>query len=262
MANERAEISTANLMIANRWRPGSKQEWRDVVNPASERVIGRVAVASRDDLDEALTAAAAGFEVWRKTPAFRRAQVLTQAAQILMAKRDQMAVRITTEMGKPIGEARVEATMCAETFVWCADEGLRSYGRDIPARVQGVTQRVLREPVGVVAAFTPWNFPANQAAKKIAAALAAGCSIIIKGPEEAPGGCVMLAEALVEAGLPSGVLNLVFGHPPAISEYLVPSSIVRKVSFTGSVPVGKYLAKLAAGYMKPCTMELGGHGRS
>jgi len=250
---------TANLLIANTWRSGSAQEWRDIVNPANERVIGKVAVATIADLDEALATAQSGFEVWRKTPAFKRAEVLTKAAQILMARRDEVAAKITVEMGKPIGEARIEATMCAETFVWCANEALRTYGRDIPARVPGVTQRVVVEPIGVVAAFTPWNFPANQAAKKIAAAIAAGCAIIIKGPEEAPSSCIALAEALVEAGLPSGVLNLVFGHPPMISEYLVPSPIVRKVSFTGSVPVGKHLAKLAAGYMKPCTMELGGH---
>ncbi|MFA6264399.1 MAG: NAD-dependent succinate-semialdehyde dehydrogenase [Pseudolabrys sp.] len=257
MANE--SILTANLMIANKWRAGGAQEWRDIVNPANERVIGKVAVATTADLDEALATAQAGFEIWRKTPAFKRAEILTRAAQILAARREDIAVKITAEMGKPIAEARIEVTMCADTFVWSANEAIRSYGRDIPARVPGVTQRVVLEPVGVVAAFTPWNFPANQAAKKIAAAIAAGCAIIIKGPEEAPSSCVALAEALVEAGLPSGVLSMLFGHPPMISEYLVPSPVVRKVSFTGSVPVGKHLAKLAAGYMKPCTMELGGH---
>ncbi|WP_210209875.1 NAD-dependent succinate-semialdehyde dehydrogenase [Pseudolabrys taiwanensis] len=259
MTTVSVDLPSLLLMIDNQWRAGGGQEWREVINPATERPVGRLAVAAKSDLDEALASAAAGFEVWRKTPAHKRAQVLRQAAQLLAGRRDEVAAKITAEMGKPIGEARIEVTMCVETFAWCAEEGMRAYGRDIPARLSNVTQRVVREPIGVVAAFTPWNFPANQAAKKIAAALAAGCAIIIKGPEEAPSACIALAEVLVDAGLPAGALNLVFGHPPMISEYLIPSPVVRKMSFTGSVPVGKHLARLAAGYMKPCTMELGGH---
>lgn len=252
-------IPSLLLMIGNQWRPGGSQEWRDVVNPATGEAIARLAVATTKDLDDALASASAGFELWRKTPALKRAQVLRQAAQLLEARREAVAAKITAEIGKPIGEARLEVNMCVETFGWCANEGDRIYGRDIPARSPGITQRVLREPIGVVAAFSPWNFPANQAAKKIAAAIASGCSIIIKGAEEAPSSVIALAEVLVEAGLPAGVMNLVFGHPPMISEHLIPAPVVRKISLTGSVPVGKHLAALAAVHMKPCTMELGGH---
>lgn len=250
---------SCRLLIANEWRDGEEGGWCDIVNPATEQTIGRVAVATEADLDAALQAAQHGFEQWRDRPANERAVVLHAAAVILRRRADADATRLTREQGKPIAEARIEMLMCADTLAWCAEEAKRAYGRLIPARSNSVHQSVVREPIGPVAAFTPWNFPGNQAARKIGAAIASGCSIILKGPEEAPSPCIALAEALIEAGLPAGVLNLVFGVPSMITEYLIPHPVIRKISFTGSVPVGKQLAKLAGEYMKPCTMELGGH---
>jgi succinate-semialdehyde dehydrogenase/glutarate-semialdehyde dehydrogenase len=170
-----------------------------------------------------------------------------------------MAELMTLDQGKPIHESRMEAKAAADHIEWYAEEARRGYGRVIPARAPSVRQTVVREPVGPVAAFTPWNFPINQAVRKIAGALAAGCSIIIKAPEESPASCVELVRCFVDAGIPSGVLNLVFGQPHDVSSHLISSSIIRKVSFTGSVPVGKQLGALSALHMKRTTMELGGH---
>jgi len=254
-----SDIFTARLLIDGEWRSGRTNTWRDVTNPLNEQVIGRVAVATADDLDAALEAAQRGFERWRSTPANERSDLLQRAAVILRERLDRAAADMTREQGKPIGEARAELIKCAEMFSWCAEEGRRAYGRIIPRRDPEISQCTFYEPIGPVAAFTPWNFPASQAARKIAASVATGCSIIVKGPEEAPRGCIFLAQALIDAGLPPGVVNLVFGVPADISSHLIPSPIIRKVSFTGSVPVGKQLARLAAEHMKPCTMELGGH---
>jgi succinate-semialdehyde dehydrogenase/glutarate-semialdehyde dehydrogenase len=177
----------------------------------------------------------------------------------LRERADAIAPVMTREHGKPLAEARGEVVSGADIFDWFAEEARRTYGRVIPARSDVVQQFVVKEPVGPVAAFTPWNFPINQAARKVAAALAAGCSVILKGPEETPASCAALAQALADAGLPAGVLNLVFGMPADISSYLIPHKTIRKVSFTGSVPVGKHLAALAGQHMKRVTMELGGH---
>jgi succinate-semialdehyde dehydrogenase/glutarate-semialdehyde dehydrogenase len=163
------------------------------------------------------------------------------------------------EQGKPLAEALIEIHGSADIIDWCAEEGRRTYGRVVPARAEGIYQLVVKEPVGPVAAFTPWNFPVSQAVRKIAAALATGCSIIVKPPEETPASPAALADIFRDAGLPDGVLNLVYGNPPDISGYLVPHPVIRKVSFTGSVPVGKHLAALAGQHMKRATMELGGH---
>jgi succinate-semialdehyde dehydrogenase / glutarate-semialdehyde dehydrogenase len=167
---------------------------------------------------------------------------------------------MTTEQGKPLAEARIEIAGAADVIEWFAEEGRRAYGRLIPARGDGIYQMVVREPVGVVAGFTPWNFPISQAVRKISAALAAGCAFILKGPEETPASCAELVRAYVDAGVPAGVVQLVFGVPAEISEYLIPHPVVRKISFTGSTAVGKHLAALAGLHMKRATMELGGHG--
>jgi succinate-semialdehyde dehydrogenase/glutarate-semialdehyde dehydrogenase len=247
------------LMIDNVWRAGASGEWSPILNPVDESVIGRHAVAQIADLDDALAAAARGFALWRDVGPLARSKVLRGAAALILERIDALATRLTREQGKPLAQARMEIEGCARAFDWYAEEGRRAYGRIVPTNTPGLTLQVRREPVGPVAAFTPWNFPASQAAQKIAGALAAGCSIVIKGPEDAPSGCVGLAQCLIDADLPPGALSLVFGHPPTISEYLIASPVVRKVSFTGSVPVGKLLAGLAAAQMKPCTMELGGH---
>jgi succinate-semialdehyde dehydrogenase/glutarate-semialdehyde dehydrogenase len=253
------ETADRSLLINNVWRAGGGGEWLSILNPVDESVLGRLAVATPEDLDVALAAAQAGFELWRDVGPLARAKVLRDAAALILERADVLAAALTREQGKPLAQARMEIEGCARAFDWAAEEGRRAYGRVIPSNTPGLVWTTGRFPIGPVAAFTPWNFPASQAAAKIGSAIAAGCSMILKGPEDAPTGCVGLGQALVDAGLPPGVFNLVFGRPPEISEHLIASPIVRKVSFTGSVPVGKHLAGLAAAQMKPCTMELGGH---
>jgi succinate-semialdehyde dehydrogenase/glutarate-semialdehyde dehydrogenase len=180
-------------------------------------------------------------------------------AELARARAQDIGRNITMDMGKPLAEAVGEVTVCSEHAEWAAEESRRIYGRVIQPRSEGVRQFVLKEPIGVVAAFSPWNFPFNQAIRKIVSALGAGCTIIIKGPEDAPSAVVAIARLFHEAGLPPGCLNVVWGVPSEISTYLIHSPIVRKISFTGSVPVGKQLAAMAGSLMKPCTMELGGH---
>lgn len=247
------------LFIDGKWTAAEGGKTIDVYNPATNEVIGKVASAGKGDLDRALAAAERGFKAWRKVSPFDRAKVLRRAAELMRERVDQIATLMTLEQGKPIGEARMEILSSADLFDWFAEEGRRTYGRVIPARAPGIQQLVIKEPVGPVAAFTPWNFPVSQAVRKIGAALATGCSIIVKPPEETPASPACLADIFKDAGLPDGVLNLVYGNPPEISGYLVPHPIIRKVSFTGSVPVGKHLAALAGTHMKRATMELGGH---
>jgi succinate-semialdehyde dehydrogenase/glutarate-semialdehyde dehydrogenase len=247
------------LHVAGKWRPAQGGRTMDVVNPATEEVIGTLAHASTADLDEALEAAAKGFAVWRAVSAYDRAKVMRKAAELVRARAEEIARLMTTEQGKPVAEARAEILGSADVIDWFADEGRRAYGRVIPARMAGVYQLSTREPVGVVAGFTPWNFPMSQAVRKISAALAAGCVFILKGPEETPASCAELVRAFVDAGVPDGVVQLVFGVPAEISEYLIPHPVVRKISFTGSTVVGKHLAALAGAHMKRATMELGGH---
>jgi succinate-semialdehyde dehydrogenase / glutarate-semialdehyde dehydrogenase len=247
------------LHIGGAWRNGDGRQGEDVVNPATEKALGRLPHASASDLDEALAAAKKGFEVWRATSAYDRAKVLRKAANLVRERAEPIARIMTQEQGKVLGESRLEVLTTADIIEWFAEEGRRAYGRIIPGRAKGTRQIVVQEPVGVVAAFTPWNFPTLTPARKIAASLAAGCSIILKPSEETPGACVELVRCFIEAGLPAGVLNLVFGVPANVSEHLIASDVVRKISFTGSVPVGKHLAGLAAKGMKRATMELGGH---
>lgn len=249
----------ALLLIDGEWRAAASGEWLDILNPATEQPVGRVARAGVRDLDAALLAAQAGFAVWRDVPARERARILREAAILIRQRADGLAAVLTMEQGKPLAQAKAEILTCADIYEWSAEEGQRVYGRLVPARQMGVVNMVMLEPVGPVAAFTPWNFPASQAARKIASALAAGCSMILKPPEDAPSAAIGIVQALLDAGLPRGVMNVVSGVPAEISEHLIASPIIRKVSFTGSVPVGKHLAVLAAQVMKPATMELGGH---
>ncbi|MGO9773605.1 MAG: NAD-dependent succinate-semialdehyde dehydrogenase [Roseiarcus sp.] len=248
-----------NLFIDGAWTPAADGRTLEVRNPATDEVIGSVARAGVADLDRALAAADRGFKNWRRVSAFERSKLLREAARLMRARADGIAELLTLEQGKPLAEAKVEVLLSADLIDWFAEEGRRAYGRVIPARAQGVQQLVLREPVGPVAAFTPWNFPVSQSVRKIGAALATGCSIIVKPAEETPAAPAAIADAFKDAGLPQGVLNLVYGHPPEISGYLIPHPVIRKVSFTGSIPVGKQLAALAGAHMKRVTMELGGH---
>jgi succinate-semialdehyde dehydrogenase/glutarate-semialdehyde dehydrogenase len=247
------------LHIDGQWLNGDGRAGEDVINPATEKPLGRLPHASPADLDRTLAAAKKGFEVWRNTPPYERAKVLRKAANLVRERVDKIARIMTQEQGKVLGEARLEALVTADIIEWYAEEGRRSYGRIVQGRQKTVRQMVLQEPVGVVAAFTPWNFPTLTPARKIGGALAAGCSLILKASEETPGSCVELVRCVTEAGVPPGVLNLVFGVPAKVSEHLIPSDIVRKVSFTGSIPVGKHLAALAAKGVKRTTLELGGH---
>jgi succinate-semialdehyde dehydrogenase/glutarate-semialdehyde dehydrogenase len=248
-----------SLLIDGQWSIGSHERQVDVFNPATGEIIGRLSLASTADLDRALAAAQGGFQVWRKTSAYDRSKILRRAADLVRQRSDEIAALITLEQGKPLAEAKLEANGAGDHIDWYAEEGRRAYGRVIPARARGVRQTVLREPVGPVAAFSPWNFPVSQLVRKIAGALAAGCSIIAKGPEETPSSCIELCRAFQDAGVPKGVLNLVFGVPAEVSDYLIRSEVIRKVSFTGSVPVGRALGALAGQYLKRCTLELGGH---
>lgn len=247
------------LHIDGRWTGATGGETLPVRNPATEEVVGSVAHARRVDLDQALAAAERGFEEWKRVPTLERAKVLRKAATLLRERSEEIARLMTLEQGKVLVEARQEIERAAETSEWMAGETQRIYGRIIPARAANITQWVVKDPVGLVAAFTPWNFPVNQIVRKVVGALAAGCSIIVKGPEETPASCAELVRAYVDAGIPAGAVNLVFGTPAEISEYLVPHPSVRKVSFTGSTAVGKQLAALAGRHMKLSTMELGGH---
>jgi succinate-semialdehyde dehydrogenase/glutarate-semialdehyde dehydrogenase len=250
---------TLSLYIDGQFIGGEGRPEQDVFNPATGEVIGKLPHATRDDLDRALAAAARAFESWKKTSPLERSKVLRKVAELARERAPEIGRAMTLDQGKPLAESVGEVNFCAEHAEWHAEECRRIYGRVIPSRMDGVRQLVLREPVGVCAAFSPWNFPFNQAIRKIAAAVGAGCTIILKGPEETPSAVVALAHLFHDAGLPPGVLNLVWGVPAEVSDHLIQSPVVRKISFTGSVAVGKQLAAQAASLMKRSTMELGGH---
>ncbi len=244
------------LYIGGSWR--STDEDLAVINPATEEVIGRVPVARTQDLDDALSAASTGFETWSQTPPKDRADLIREAARIMRQRQDEIAHAITLEHGKPFKQARLEVIRGCEFFEWDAGEAVRTYGRVIPSG-PGVNYIVHHQPIGPVAAFSPWNFPMSQPARKVAGALASGCSIILKASEETPAGAIHIARAFEDAGLPPGVLNLVFGIPADISSYLIPSDTIKLVAFTGSTAVGRHLTGLASEHMTPVLMELGGH---
>jgi len=247
------------LLIANEWVDAASGKTIDVHNPATGQVLGSVAHAGIADLDRALAAAQAGFETWRFTSVYERAAVMRRAAVLLRERAESIARLLTQENGKPLAEARGEVLAGADIIEWFADEGRRVYGRLVPGRNLAAQQMVIKEPVGPVAAFTPWNFPINQIVRKLGAALATGCSFLCKAPEETPASPAALLRCFVDAGIPAGVVGLVFGDPAEISSYLIPHPVIRKVTFTGSTAVGKQLAGLAGQHMKRVTMELGGH---
>lgn len=247
------------LLIDGEWRAGSEGRMRSIVDPATGEPVGRVALASEADLEEAVAASTRGFAAWRAVAPFDRARILRQAAANLRERADDIAPVLTLEQGKPLAQARTEILGSADTIEWFAEEGKRCFGQVIPGRTAPVHVMTRLEPVGPVAAFTPWNFPVSQSVKKVAAALAAGCSIILKAAEETPGACAEMVRAFLDAGLPRGALTLVYGEPERISSFFIAHPAIRKVTFTGSVAVGKSLAALAGRHMKRVTMELGGH---
>ena len=248
------------LFINGQWRDAADGKNLAVFNPATGKEIGRVAHAGKSDLDAALAAAQQGFETWRDMPAIERNKIMRRAAVLLRERAGDIARMMTLEQGKPLVEAKGETLAAADIIDWFADEGMRVYGRIVPSRFNlAARQMVLKDPVGPVAAFTPWNFPINQVVRKMGGALAAGCSMIVKAAEETPASPAELIRAFADAGLPPGVLGLVYGNPAEISNYLIPHPVIRKITFTGSTPVGKQLAALAGQHMKRVTMELGGH---
>lgn len=254
-----AAYPDTQLFINGQWTPGVSGRVIPVENPATGQKIGKLAFAEKVDLDRALDAAAQGFQTWRQVSAYERAKLMRGAATLLRERAEAIARNLTLEQGKPLAQARLEVSNGADTIDWFAGEAPRIYGRLIAPRSGNVVQTVVAEPVGPVAAFAPWNFPINQVVRKLSAALAAGCSIIVKAPEETPSAPAALVQTFADAGVPPGVINLVFGDPAEISSYLIPHPVIRKITFTGSTAVGKQLAALAGQHMKRATMELGGH---
>ncbi len=247
------------LFINGQWCDSDDGKTLPVINPSTGLEIGRVSCINIAGLDRAVLAAQSGFDIWRNTSAVERSKIMEVAAKNLRARVDQIAVLMTQEQGKPLAEAKAELLMAAEVVEWFSGEARRVYGRIVPPRNNATQQQVLKFPIGPVAAFTPWNFPVNQIVRKLSAALSAGCSIIVKAPEETPASPAALIQAFIDAGVPAGVIGLVYGNPAEISEYLIKHPIIKKITFTGSTPVGKQLAALAGLHMKRATMELGGH---
>ncbi|MFI8490247.1 NAD-dependent succinate-semialdehyde dehydrogenase [Streptomyces rubrogriseus] len=246
------------MYIAGEWCQGGTGRTAPIVNPATEKVIGEVPLATTADLDRALDAATEGFRIWRGTPIAERTRILHAAADLIAGRAADIGRVMTREQGKPLRESTGEARRTAETLRWHADDARRAYGRIIPS-APGTVLTVRREPIGPVAAFVPWNFPVGGPNRKISSALSAGCSLVIKASEETPATAMELVRCYADAGLPAGVLNLVFGEPAEVSAHLIASPATRLIAFTGSVPVGKLLAAKAGEVMKPSVMELGGH---
>jgi len=248
------------LFIDGDWIEAGNRDTVAVINPATEATIGRLPLATAADLERALSATRSGFDIWRRTVPAERARIMKNAAALMRERAEHIASLMTLEEGKPLAESRDEVLRAADYFEWFAEEARRIDGRVVPSNRPGVLQLVKKEPIGPVAAFTPWNFPAITPARKLSAALAAGCSVILKPGEESPATALALARCLDDAGLPKGVLQIVFGVPDQVSATLIASPVIRKVAFTGSVPVGRLLSERAAAGVKPITLELGGHG--
>lgn len=252
------EYRAPDLLINGRWRAGRHAMTVAIVNPATAETLDQLHLANHDDIAQALQAAQQGFEAWRQVPAFERCARLEKGVTKMRERIEHIAALLTMEQGKPLAEARAECAMAADLIKWYAEEARRTYGRIIPARLPNSRMQVLKKPIGPVAAFAPWNFPLVLSARKIGGALAAGCSIILKGAEETPASVAAMVDCF-SAEVPAGTLQLLYGVPAEVSEQLIASPIIRKVTFTGSVPVGRHLAQLAAKYLKRITLELGGH---
>lgn len=247
------------LFIDGAWRPARDGAVREVVDPGKDEAIGTIAMATAEDLDAALAAAERGFAAWRRVSPWERGAKLRRVAELIRERLDAIARTMTLETGKPLAESLGETNAAADQFEWYAEETKRIYGQTIEGRTDDVRMTVNYQPVGVTAAFSAWNFPALLPARKLAAALGAGCSVIVKPASEAPGSCKALVQACHDAGVTPGAVNMVTGASELIAAHLIGSPVVRKVSFTGSVPVGKQLLRLCADGVKKVSMELGGH---
>ena len=254
-----AQYRAPQLFIGGRWQTGGAATRTNVVNPATNEVLDQVHHASAADLDAALTAVDAGFATWRAIPAMARQQIILAGVALMRARSEDIARCLTLEQGKPIAQARGEVEVAAAMVQWYAEQARRIYGRIVPAPVAGTDYEVRKEPIGPCLLLSPWNVPVILAARKIGGALASGCSCIVKPPEETPGAVAKLVQCFVDGGVPPGVINMVLGVPRAVSEHLIASDVIRKVSFTGSVAVGRELAHLASAGLKRVTLELGGH---
>ncbi|RLA21484.1 MAG: NAD-dependent succinate-semialdehyde dehydrogenase [Gammaproteobacteria bacterium] len=231
----------------------------EVWNPATEEVLASFPFADSELIDRALASSAAGFEVWRKTSYEERVDIMHRAANIIRENAEQTARHMTLELGKPLVDSKAEVENCATLLEWFANAAADHNDRTLPEMAGFADRTVRKEPIGPVAAFASWNFPASLATRKMAAAIAVGCSVIVKPAKETPASFMAVVHALDEAGLPKGVLNLLMGDSSEISRKLIESPIIRKISFTGSTPVGQGLAAMAGQQAKPCVMELGGH---
>ncbi|MFT0850177.1 NAD-dependent succinate-semialdehyde dehydrogenase [Achromobacter sp. F4_2707] len=253
------EMDEAKLILNGEARAKGSLGTYELVNPSTEKLIARVPKAGKQEALEAVALASEGFSEWSAVSPFDRSKVLRKAADIMRASVDAAATDMTLEQGKPLAQAKGEWLASADCLDWFAEEGRRTYGRLIPSRLQNISWAVHRRPIGPVAAFTPWNFPAWTPMQKIAPALAAGCSIVLKPAEQTPTTAWRICQALLDAGLPPKALSLIWGDPAEISSVLVQAPEIRKLSLTGSTRVGRALAGAAGGQLKKVTMELGGH---
>lgn len=248
------------MHVAGQWLPRASGGERFVFNPADESPLAALPLAGGAELAAAADAAQRGFVAWRRKSAHERYLVLRRAGELMRERAAEIATVLTLEQGKPLAEAKREVTLSADILDFQAEEGKRLYGRTVAPRVEGIlSQTVLRQPIGPVAAFTPWNFPANLPVRKLASALAAGCSVVIKPDEETPGTCMLIVQAFLDAGVPAEAINMVCGDPAVVSATLIAHAAIAKVSVTGSVAVGKLLGEQAARHLKRFTGELGGH---
>lgn len=247
------------LYIAGEWHVGDGRQVIPVENPADGEQIGNVPAATAQDIESAIESSVCGFHAWSAKSAWTRADILLRAEQMIAADSKRLAWILTMENGKPLADAMGELDRARETLVFCAEEAKRTFGRVYPPREPGLMQSILKRPLGPVAAFAPWNFPAVLVMRKLAPALAAGCSVILKPAEECPAICVELVRIMLRAGVDAEAINLLFGAPDMISSRLIEAPEIRKITFTGSIPVGKLLAEQAGRHLKHVTMELGGH---
>ena len=245
--------------IDGKWQTAEKKETYNVINPATEEIIGKASKASPADVDKALKSAEKGFKIWKKFSPWDRAAIIRKIADLMRKKNNELAKWMTLETGKPLAEALGEVSASADIFEWNAEETKRIYGQTVQSRFENTRIIINYEPVGVVAALSPWNFPLILASRKISTALAAGCSVICKPDVITPGSVMELVDIVNKCGVPSGVVNLLSGDPPSIASQLISSNIVKKISLTGSTRVGKIILKQAAEKIQRVTMELSGH---